>query len=306
MPYSLLQRYAFLPYCLLLLVILVFPLFFMGGPDWMSSPLVRALWDFGHIVFFALLIFTAQAFVNLQRPAAWLLVSAGAALVGMGIEWLQVFFGRDASWQDVGRNLIGVWIGLFWGQPSTRRVRFMRLVSLLLLMPSLGQLGQITWLHSYTARQFPLLTDFESKVDAARAHGRVSLSTEQYAHGRASLKITLDRRFYSGTGLHYLLGDWRGYRYLTMELFNPEPAALPMVVRITDALHDRGENNYHDRFNLPITLQQGWNTIRIPLDHIEQAPRNRLMALDQIRRIDIFASGFAPGRVLYWDYLRLE
>lgn len=306
MPYSLLQRFAFLPHFLLLLLIAVCPLFFIGGPDWVSTPWVRVLWDFGHIGFFALLIFVGQFFLCLKRPLAWLLVTLGMLFVGIVIEWLQSFLGRDSSWQDVWRNLIGVWIGLFWGQRTTAIVWLLRVISLLLVTPNVWAMGEVLWLQAYTTRQFPVLTSFENTLDVERAHGQVFLSKEQHAQGEASLKVILNEQAYSGTGIHDLLGDWRGYKYLAMELFNPDVLPLTMMVRITDKQHDRGKNDYDDRFNLPVILHTGWNSIRIPVAEIEQAPASRLLDVGAISRVDVFVSGFASGRVFYWDYVRLE
>lgn len=306
MPHSLLQRFSFLPRYLLLILITACPLFFIGGPDWVSAPWLRALWDLGHIAFFAVLIFVAHFFVNLQRPRVWLLITLCVFLIGVAIEWAQNFLGRDACWQDVWRNLVGVWLGLFWGQKPTLYVWRLRVLSLLLVMPNLWPMGEALWLQFYTARQFPLLTSFENKWDLERAHGRVFLSKEQHADGESSLKVILDNEAYSGTGIHYLLGDWRDHEYLAMELFNPDLLPLNMVVRITDKQHDRGKHDYDDRFNMPIMLQTGWNKIRIPLTDIAQAPRNRQLNMGEINRIDVFVSGFAPGRVFYWDYVRLE
>lgn len=306
MPYSLLQRFSVLPYLLLLMLVLVSPLFFIGGPDWVAAPWVRALWDLGHIGFFSLLLFVAQFFINLRRPTAWLLVTVGVFVAGIGIEWLQGFLGRDSSWHDVWRNLVGVWIGLFWGQKATVAVCWLRLVSVLLVAPNLWVMGEVLWLQAYTTQQFPLLSSFENRWDVKRAHGQVFLSEEQHAHGTTALKVVLNEKAYSGTGIHNLLGDWRGYEYLAMEFFNPDSLPLNMVIRITDKQHDRGEHNYDDRFNLPVMLHSGWNSIRIPIADIEQAPRARLLDLGAINRVDVFASGFAPGRIFYWDYLRLE
>lgn len=300
------MRHYFLKRFLPLLLILIVPFFFIGGPDWVSPPWVSALWDFGHVIFFAGLIIALQPVINMQNPIRWLWVSLAALLVGGVIEVIQDFCGRDASLRDLLRNLLGVWIGLFWGMRATARIWLLRIVSVLLITPTLWSMGHVFWVQVYVARQFPVLNAFENATDVARVHGKVFLSTEHFAKGSASLKIVLEDEAYSGAGIHYLLGDWRGYQSLSMELFNPDTLPLSLMLRVTDQQHDRGNNDYDDRFNLPIVLQSGWNSIRIPLGDIERSPRTRLLDLGAVSRVNVFANGFAPGRVFYWDYLRLE
>ena len=57
---------------LLLPVLIASPLFFIGGPDWLSAPVIREAWGQGHWVFFACLMFWWQGRWPLRAPHQWL------------------------------------------------------------------------------------------------------------------------------------------------------------------------------------------------------------------------------------------
>jgi len=293
-------------YWLLVVVIAACPFFFVGGPDWVSDPFIRVLWDSGHIVFFALVLVVMQSFRALSRLRDWCWVTLGVLVIGLLIEWIQQFFGREESLTDVFHNLVGVWLGLFWRQSASRLVWGLRIAAVVLVLPSVWTLVHTGIVQWKITQQFPLLNDFETSMDLARARGVVSLSTEVHQRGLSSLKVELTNETYSSTGIDGLLGDWRGYRDLAMELYNPDVTALSLVVKVTDKQHDRGQGDYDDRFNLPILLQPGWNTIRIPMTQIEHAPKSRLLNLEEVSRIGVFSALMQPGSIFYWDNLRVE
>src|SRR5690625_6572684 len=49
-------------------LLVAFPLFFIGGPQWQAPPLYRELWSQGHMVFFALLSVWLTSVVPMHRP----------------------------------------------------------------------------------------------------------------------------------------------------------------------------------------------------------------------------------------------
>lgn len=296
--------------CALLLLVAA-PLFFIGGPDWVSSSLVKHLWNFGHVVFFALLLVFIQWFKPLPHWRDWLLVTLVALVLGAGIEWIQGLVGRDASWRDLANNLCGVWLGLFWGQRANRAVWLGRCGSVLLILPASGLLLQAALAEVYLQRLWPQLNSFESSYELAqlRVNPRqvqVQAVREFATHGQQSLRVRLGTADYSGLRLALGQGDWNGYEFLAFELYNPAQESLTLVLRVSDAVHDRGENRYDDRFNRALPLNPGWNHLRIAIDDIRRAPRTRPMALNQLTQLGIFAVKLPAAREVYLDNLRLE
>lgn len=290
----------------MLLLVAAFPLFFVGGPDWVSPPFYRAAWSQGHMVFFALLLFWLQALVPLKTPPRWLAISLLVILLSLAIEAIQSQVGREANWQDGLRNLIGAWFGLFWGQRANRWVWLGRLGAAVLLLWQLNGLVQTGINHWQRQESFPVLSDFESRHQLLNWGGNIERVKEPVAQGEFSLALHLGTERYSGGGLDHLVGDWRGYDYLSFELYHPGVEPLPLTLRINDTRHDRNDGRYEDRFNQRLWAQPGWNSYRIPLEDVRNAPEGRSMNMASIQRLGIFATELPEAQTIYLDWLRLE
>lgn len=294
-----------------LCVLLVAPLFFVGGPEASSSVLLKNVWNFGHIVFFAILLLLIQSSKPLVGWKVWLWVTMIAIAIGALIEIAQFFVGRNASLNDVLHNVFGVWLGLFWGQKPSPVIWRMRFVSGLLIAPAAWLVIDSGVAHVTMHNQFPLLNSFESRHELQQLHANNGLvkiqQTQQFhTHGISSAQVSLDTHPYSGVSLLGSYGDWNGYAALSMDLFNPDAEPLELVVRIADVQHDRGDNSFNDRFNRRILLRQGWNQVQIDLNDVRTAPHKRVMHMHQISDITIFAVGLPRSRRFYLDNVKLH
>lgn len=293
-----------------LLILFVVPFFFVGGPDASSSLLLKNVWNFGHIFFFAVFMLLVQSYRPLLRWQEWLMVTLLAIGLGIAIEFAQRFVGRDSSWDDVLHNLFGVWLGLFWGQKPTRLVWLLRFVCILLIAPAF-------WLVVYSGiadivmrKQFPLINSFESNYEMAHVQNnprRVNTSPDNllHTHGDYGLQVVLSTKKYAGLRL-VSYGDWSGYKLLQMDFYNPDSEPLELVLKISDAHHDLGKNRFNDRFNRALILMQGWNQVQIDLEDVRTAPLGRVMQMNQIRGVEVFAVQLSVPRKFYWDNIRLQ
>ncbi len=294
---------------LLIPVLIASPLFFIGGPDWLSAPVIREAWEQGHWLFFACLLFWVQGRWPLREPRQWLVLTLLVLVLSAVIEGLQTLVGRQATWQDILLNMTGTWLGLFWGQRATRWVWLGRLVSLLLVFWSLQSVVQLSLAEYRQLRQFPVLSDFESRWDLPFWEGSVLRIREPVDQGEYSLAVRLlstQKNPYAGAHLTRLVSDWRGYQALRLSIFNPGTEMLRMTLRINDTAHDRSEGLFSDRYNGRLMVEPGWNHYRIPLADIANAPENRTMNLARVNRLLIFATGVIEPRWIYLDNLRLE
>jgi len=283
----------------------------VGGPDVLSSILLKNAWNFGHIIFFAVLMLLAQTLRPLVHWQSWLCVTLLAIGVGIAIEFVQRFVGRDSSWDDVLHNLFGVWLGLFWGQKPTRSVWLLRCISLLLVTPAF-------WLVIYSAmaemlmrEQFPLVNSFESRFELEQVHAHPLFAKTQqvdslHTQGAYSLQVEFGTLKYAGLSLIGPYGDWSGYQFLQMDFYNAESEPLELVLKISDTTHDKGTNRFDDRFNRKVVLIQGWNHISIDLNDVRRAPRTRVMQMDKISGLALFVMQLPKSRVIYWDNIRLQ
>ncbi len=90
-----------------------------------------------------------------------------------------------------------------------------------------------------------------------------------------------------------------------MSIFNSTQEPLKVTLRIHDYRHIKSEQLYFDRFNRQFILSHGWNDIDVPIEEIRNAPRNRIMDLQAVKDVTIFASRLRTPKVIYIDDVRL-
>ncbi len=292
-------------------IVILAPLFFWGGADYYSPEVIKNLWDFGHIIFFAVLLLLIQSIKPLVSWREWLWVSVGVLVLGGIIEIAQSFVGRNVSWNDVLHNLFGAWLGLFWGQKPTRKIWFLRVVSACCVLPPAWLIIDSAWADITMRTQFPMINRFESRAEIAqiRVNGATTTVHQDNTGARSGsqvLAVQLSTQQYAGISLVSPYGNWTGYQFLVMDFYNPDPEPLVLVLKISDYQHDMGNNELADRFNHPVMLMTGWNEIRIKVDDIRSAPKKRDIQLDAITGFALFAAKLPAPRTFFLDNIRLE
>lgn len=289
-------------------------LLFTGLPEsWHYLRSVKAAWNLGHVVYFALFTLLLNLWPLIARQQLWFrwLLSLSIALVlGVVIELLQYGSNRTPDPMDLIRNLLGSLLVLVFYRPFLHDVSgvVLRLwqgmvsgLMLLLLMPLLGALTD-----EYRGyRQFPVLSDFSSRLELQRWKGEAGIMrVKSMEHDEGHLlKVNLSTAHYSGTGMQYLEGDWSQYQWLNFRFYQPQVEALRLTIRIHD---DRHNNAYSDRFNQSYVLKQGWSTISIELDKVRHAPDSREMDMKHIRDVSFFSVKLMQPRTVYLDSLYLS
>ncbi|GAB6112267.1 hypothetical protein [Desulfomicrobium salsuginis] len=296
----------------LALLTLASPMFFLdlGGGAGGPSPFA----NLAHAAFFAPLAWglaRTTPFAHLPAQVRSACVLGLALALGGLIETIQPHFGRTASWQDMAVDALGGLAGLLFlppvgsGLPSVARKALKTataagLAWFVVFEPFLTHQDELR-----AHRQFPLLCDFESRLEADR-WTRGEIVRSEARHGDASLRVRLDAGPYPGTALVRSLGDWRGYACLSLSVFNPDPEPLVLTVSVRDRDHARRGGKYEDRYNGEFEVRQGWNDLNIPVEAIRTAPRDRVMGLDSLESVVVFASHLPKPRVIYLDYIRLR
>jgi hypothetical protein len=240
-------------------------------------------------------------------------------MAGAGVEIVQFFTGRDASWGDLAMDASGaaVALGLAGALEAGRRRRGRFAAGILvasagaaLVLAPLVDAGL-----SYARRKdvFPAIATFDQPRDLyfiegsgasiARATIPVPLAENEDAQ---ALRITLDRAESPGVRHNEPAPDWRDYRVLRVDLANPGDVELNLMLRIHDAPHDQ---RHVDRFNLAFSLPpRTRRVLDIKLEVIANAPAGRRLDLGQIAGIVLFErSRPAPvGATFYLAGMWLE
>lgn len=288
------------------IVITAFPFFFWGGEAEASSSLFSAVWDCGHLVFFSAMVIALSKKIDVNNWRVAIAITVAVFFGGGLIEIIQASIGRDGNWDDLLRDLTGTWLGLFWLQRSCAWVWVGRFFAIVLLIPNLTAVFFEAWYQLNTRQSFPLLAGFESAVEL---HWRKKIdvrSAQYHTQGNYSLQIMLTKDPYSGIKFGRLINDWRGFKRLSFDIYNPDSQVFNMTIRVNDNQHKQHDWSMADRFNQSFQLAHGWNYLSFSLDDIQHAPANRLMDLSQISWVEIFVGKLPESRIIYLDNLRLE
>jgi hypothetical protein len=151
-----------------------------------------------------------------------------------------------------------------------------------------------------------ILFDFESDDDLNdifwQCRALYSLSREHATHGASALKMELFPADYPGFGAALSARDWRRYRVLRFDVYNPSERTVPIDVRIDDRADDP-ENG--DWFSKRFILRQGMNTIGIPFGALHAWGTQRPLDLEHIRKLFIYLNHPDGKNVLYIDGIKL-
>ncbi len=299
----------------LFLVFFGIPFFFWGGPGYHAARSFKAAWDLGHILFFGCfswLVF--QYYQTREELRCTLRLFLGifilVLVLGIGVEFMQLgITGRHPDPYDVLRNQLGCLVAyVFFCCRKEKYLTLLRTTVLLMLLLAAWPICRALIDELIAREQFPVLADFETPFELARwREGRqLAFDRTQARHGRKSMRVQLSTAMYSGTALFYFPHDWRGYRWLSLSVYNPEPEPVALHCRIHDRWHNKSGQAFSDRFHDKFILRPGWNDLRISLEAVRLAPAGREMDMQYIESFGIFVIRRAKPMVLHVDYVYLS
>jgi len=296
------------------LALLCLVLLFVGGPGPYALRTFRYAWGLGHLFCFSL-----WTFIYLQwRSGRPLLRTYAEALLlalvlGAVTELLQIgVAGREATWQDLGLDLLGSLLALVMGgelksQLDRWRLWLVRIPVLLVVCWVLMPLARVVVDDLRAWSQFPLLAGFETRLELGRWGGDSTRTlSDQYVYsGSRALRCELNTNRYSGVALKYFPADWSQYRSVRFHLFNPQSEQIELLFRIHDQHHWDNDSRYSDRFNTRLVFQPGWTKQEISLAEVETAPRERKMDLARIAGLILFVGKLEQPLTFYLDEVQL-
>ena len=244
------------------------------------------------------------------RVAGWklyLIAGVAGAFAGFISEVIQRPLARDASWEDVFADVVGVVLALAVYALFDKRTPLARWHRALALGVAIGcvviysaPLVVMTRAYLHRNGQFPVLADFHSRSEL---YWTMSLGTRrEIVDGALDVDFIGDE--FPGVSFHEPVPDWRAYKVLVLDLENREAQVFHLGVRVHDLAHNR---QFNDRFNRRVDLAgHERRTLRITLDDIRKGPRNRLIDLSQVSDITLFRGEKSGSRRLRIHSVRLE
>ena len=228
--------------------------------------------------------------------------------IGAATEIAQQFTHRDSSIVDVLSDATGAAACLalhagWFGATSVAREPKVRIACWTLgLLATLTAAAPMTWcLVAYAWRdvQFPVIAQYRSAPDtyfisAEAGNTSTALLPAKWAgaNDEKAFRIAISNGSYPGISVTEPYPRWRGFTSLMLDITNPGKSPLALVVRV----HDRKHNNaYDDRFNRDVTIDAETRvTLAIPIGEIARLPANRLLDLDTVAGLIIFAAKPVP------------
>lgn len=302
------QTYILIPLALLFAVLL-----FVGGPGLDSLRSFRYVWGVGHLFCFALWAYLYVSWRS-DRSFRQLLLEVVLLTFFLGglTELIQSQIGREATWQDLGNDLIGGLLGVVFFAESRKsapgwQLKFLQVPVLFMALWSLFPVGKVIVDDVIARRQFPLLSGFETSLEQTRWGGSAKrkIHHDIYFSGSSSLQIRLTTQRYSGIGLKDFPQNWSEYRAVSMQVFNPDQQLLQLHFRIHDQHHRKHKNAYGDRYNASFELKPGWNHLQVSLSKVAQAPKERRLDLTRIAGMGVFVGKLDKPRTIYLDDVKL-
>ncbi len=278
--------------------------------------LVGQLMDLGHFFAFAViaLLFRYQ-WHRLGMRRSLSLALALSVLLAILLELVQPWFDRQLAWSDFINGMLGASLALLgywlWYCQSRYSLRVMHgLLALLLLlwiaMPMLMSLYGIWWKQSH----FPQLAEFDSEVELRlwQAYGeangvqtRASLSTQGRSSGCCSLKVVSVSGVWSGVNYHAEGMDWRGYKRIAVDVYNPGEA-FSLRFRLDDG---RAAEKLDQRYEGTLHIQPGMNLLSVDFSTISQAVSGKPFDFGHINRVLFYIAKDDQSRLFYLDNIRL-
>ena len=272
-----------------------------------GNRIVNELWDLCHIIAYAiLLVFVirlSRTYASLSLFYQFFLAAIIASLLGMLIEFIQLYTGRTFSLHDVLLNVVGALTAVALVSPKVKAVngltaKVIRLAVILsLLMVSKNAI--IFGYDGYEAyRQFPVLFDLSSPFELTRWRGQmVKYDSGEFENSKVLRAEFLPTR-YSTLIFDHFPRDWTGFKQIELDIYNPQSVDVKLHIRIHDLAHYEGISPYSDRYNSKLILKPGWNTEIISLDDIRLSPRKRQMDMRRIHQLMLFFPNISAAKTL--------
>lgn len=286
------------------------------SPSWGNWLWLRTLHDFAHGPVFGLI---AVVLLMAQRQLGrgdtrqqYVVAMLISVILGGGTELIQWITGRDPSWRDFGADILG--IATFVASYAAFDARLKGLRRGLMALATIG-IAAMLWplaitAHAYYERAaaFPLIFDLN------RGLGMYFITTRQVQIGverlpapwsqESALLVEFLPGKWQGIELREPPPDWRGYDHLLVDLVNPSSELLRVVVRVDDEQHNlRFADRYNGNFDVAAHSR---SSLRIPIDAIRTAPKDRDLDLARIARVVVFRREDSQAPAMFVSRMKLE
>lgn len=229
-------------------------------------------------------------------------------------ETAQIFFNRDASFQDLLRDLAGSVAGLLFMASKDKFITGKFKTAFGILALSLVIISSFTLLRTILILQFrnssvPILFTFDHWweqyfFNANEAESEITNCPEFSSDLKNnSIKVSFSKGEYPGISFNEVYPDWHKFKKLRFSIFSQHNDTIGLCIRVNDLYHN---NDYYDRYNGNFMVTPGKNQIEIAIFDIENSLKNRKMDLLKINKMVIFIIKPQVPITLFFDDFKLS
>ncbi|GAB1259774.1 VanZ family protein [Aurantivibrio plasticivorans] len=296
---------SFYSYIFGFLLIVTTPLLFLRPKIHEPTGIWDEIWNLGHIPFFAIISYFVCLLIRLNTWAKLLGYTLAVLVVSIVIEFIQANIGRSASLIDVGMNLTGAMLVIFWLAAPNVFTWIGRILASAMLITVMGKTSLDIVDILKVVKQMPVIANFETELEFDRWRGRVNKSVEHATEGAQSGRFRLRARRFTTFELSKIYSDWRGYKSIQFDIFNPYQSNLILLFHIQDNLFDRELWN-SDRFRTELVIKPGQNQYTFALSEVIKAPKNRELDISDVKNIRFTSPRLSEEKYIYIDNIHLK
>ncbi len=287
---------------------------------------VEVVQNWGHAPVFGLLslgILYLKTHTGKRAPAGhprdYFFAAAVAIALGVAVEIVQFFIGRDADPFDALQDALGIgatlsihaWLfrhHLNLGARQRKAVIAIALVTALWAMAPVAACAAAYW---HRDRLFPVIADFRSPLDLyfIRAgeppFARVGLPAGvPGVRDQPTLRVPFGDHPWPGVVIEEPKPDWSGYQNLAVDISNPNASELTLLLTIHDRAYIGGkEDRYNRTFVVPAHERF---ILKTPLRDIEHGPEARTLNMRELWRVAIVQDRHSPQPAFFLNRVWLE
>lgn len=252
----------------------------------------------GHTILFVFVSLALYSVLSVRPSLSSSIKSYFAVLVvglllGVAVEVLQGLLQREASTEDLYKNIFGLVSGLgfvsFTRQKIWRKKILLAIFSFGFLLLGTSSLFQISWDYLQRDKAFPSITVLDEKWFASfYRFNNVELLgvVEPATNDSAKLyHLRFDPGKYPGINIIEPEENWSAYDKLRFIVFSANKENIELILRVHDKKHNQ---NYNDRYNKRFIISPGQNNIAVNLTQIRHAPVDRELELANVAGVQLF------------------
>ena len=284
------------------------------------------IFDTGHILIFGglavmLLLILQSLFGSKWLRLQYISVIFVASTLGLLLEIWQGTIGRNSEWIDLTNDVVGILAcsaiyAIFdrrhpEPRPRLLQPRVLATMAAVLVVAALYPLFHTTQVYRHRQAIVPQLVDFSlpwryrfyytNHCDFSTEPPPPSWPADAVKPNMVA-KLRTKKGWYPGFVMKDVYPDWSSYDYFEMDVMSNAQQPVPFALRVHDYDHN---DEVDDRFNQPLMLQPGFQTIRIPLNDIRNGAKHRELDLTEIAGFALFSPKSVEKMEFYLGDIRL-